>query len=262
MGRGDLVPRIITNFSIALQSQAGGGFDSAWPVNLSETGLCVRYKKQLSEKATVHLRIHLSEQVLAFEVLGQVVWVRFDEINKVYYCGIGFTDISPDQVDWIRGYVETGSKTLLDFLSEFPLFEAFSYDDCKDLLRIVTLRELDKKEILYVEGTSDVDLQGLFIVQSGLLSIFKGKTYSREKQLTLVSAGQIFGETTLVTDQLHSATIMAVNAAKLIQINKIGFGLMLQEKPTLALKIMDLVARALAARLGRTTKKLFSPVNF
>ena len=55
---------------------------------------------------------------------------------------------------------------------------------------------------------------------------------------------------------------MAVNKTLLIQINKVGFMLIRKEQPDLGLKIMEVVARALAARLGRTTRKLFSPIRF
>ncbi len=261
MGRGDLVPRIITNFGVKIRRQSDELFFPAGPVNLSETGACLRLKRQVEVDQPVELRIKLAEHSAPMAMTGRIVWVREDSINRVYYCGLGFTNPDDDHLGQIKAYVEQGGEALLEFLSEFPLFGGFSREVCQSLLQIVTLRELEKREILYEDGTRDVDLQGLFIVQSGLLSIFKGHAHRPERQLAVVSPGQIFGETTLINDQPHSASIMAINDSRLIQINKVGFQLMRKQQPELALNIMEVAARALAARLGRTTKKLFSPLR-
>jgi len=262
MGRGDLVPRIVTRFAVRIRVAGEAGYRSAGPVNLSETGACLRLSHPVRVAQEVELHVELSASAGPMEMQGRVVWVRHDKINGVYYCGLGFENLDDEHLQRIRGYVEMGGEALLGFLSEFPLFKDFSREDCAALLRIVTQRELEKREVLYEEGTRDVDLQGLFIVQSGLLSIFKGHTPRPERQLAVASPGQIFGEATLVWDQPHSASIMAVNDSRLIQINKVGFQLMRKQRPELALHIMEAAARTLAQRLGRTTKKLFSPVNF
>ena len=260
MGKGDLVPRIITGFGVMIQCSEQEVFVRAWPVNLSETGACVRLDRPLEPGQTVQLQISMGGQARLLNVGGRITWVRQDSVNQVFYCGMGFVDLSESQLQEIRSFVQQNSETLLQFFSEFPLFADFSGDDCRDLLKIITLRDLNKREILYQEGTSDVDLQGLFIVRSGLLSIFKGQTHTPETQLAVVSAGQIFGEATLVRKQPHTASVMAVNKSSLIQINKVGFQLLRRQQPALALKVMDVVARTLTSRLGRTTKKLFSAV--
>lgn len=262
MGKGDLVPRIITHFGVSYRSRPEGNFVSAGPVNLSETGLCLRLTQPLEVGQEIELEIQLGSNTPAVQTPGRVVWLRQDEINHVFYCGLGFTRISRELLEQIKDYVEMGGASLLKFFSEFPAFADFSSDDCRSLLRIVTLRELEKKEVLYVEDTSDADLQGLFVVQSGLLNIFKGRTCRPGRQLAVVSAGQIFGEATMINNQPHSASVMAVNDSQLIQINKMGFLLLREHEPELALKIVELTARSLVSRLGRTTRKLFSPAHF
>ena len=84
MGRGDLVPRIITNFAARIRYREGGPFGRAWPVNLSETGVCLRIIRETPVGQTVQLQINLDQQTAAMEVSGKIVWVRQDTINNVY----------------------------------------------------------------------------------------------------------------------------------------------------------------------------------
>ncbi len=261
MGQGDLVPRIITDFAIRVTRPKGKPPVKAWPVNLSETGLCLRLSQEPAVGEQVNLEIQMDPEGPPIVAAGKIVWVRPNHINPCFYCGVGFVDLRREHLAQIQQYVSEGTRWLVDFLYEFSLFAGFSQEDCGELIKITTLRQLKKQEILYEDGARDIDLQGLFIVHSGLLRIFKGHDARPERQLAVVSAGQIFGEVTLVTDQEHSATVMAVNPSCIIQINKLGFMALREKHPELGLKIMEVVAKSLAARLGRTTKKLFSPIR-
>jgi len=261
MGKGDCVPRIITDFTVEIGHTGSEAFTDACSVNLSETGVCVQLTRPLEIGQKVPLRIFIDLQTAPMNMVAEVVWVRPDPVNKTICCGLGFLNPDPDQLKLIRSYVQAGTQTLLDFLSEFPLFEALTLEDCQYLIRIITRRELAKREVLYYEGSRDTDMQGLFIVQSGLLAIFKGQKHDPQHQIAVVSPGQIFGESTLVIDQPHTASVMGVNPSTLIQINKLGLKYLKTDHPVLALKFMEVVARTLAGRLGRTTRRLFSPIK-
>jgi hypothetical protein len=261
MGKGNSVARIITDFSVGMRLTEYDKFTAAHSVNLSETGVCLQLTEPLEIGQQVQLRIIISTQTACMIMSAKVVWVRQDPVNETLCYGLGFVDPDPDQVGLIQFYVQAGTKILLNFFSEFPLFEALTLEDCQHLIRITTRRELAKREILYYEDSRDSDMQGLFIVQSGLLTIFKGKNHDPQRQIAVVSPGQVFGEYTLVLDQPHTATVMAVNASTLIQINKKGLQYLNVTHPSLALKFMEIVARTLATRLGRATRLLFSPLN-
>ena len=255
------MPRIITDFDVRIRLRRDKSFGRVWPVNLSETGVCIRLRLPVEEKQYVDLKITLGNEEDVMILFGRIAWVREDAVNQVYYCGIGFSSLSQKQLEKIRNYVDAGSEALMNLFSSFPLFNQFSHEDCRGLLRIVTLRRLQKKEFLYSDGEINMDLQGVFIVQSGLLSIFKGKKAKPHRRLAVVSPGEIFGEFTLLYETPHTATVMAVNDSTLIQINKMGFQLTKEENPALACKIMELVARSLAGNLKHATKKLFCPVR-
>ena len=255
-----MVPRIITSFGIELTRKGNKVVANVRPLNLSVKGLCIQADSELNEDEILSVFIQLGPHGDIVSCHVKVVWIRFDPILESYYYGLGFVDLSDEQRGLIVQYVEQGTKWLLEFMSEFPLFGDFSEDDCRELLHIITLRDLKYREVLYRAGERDTDLHGLFIVQAGLVSIFKDPEPSPDCQIATVSAGQIFGETSLVFDQEHSATVAAVNDTRLIQISKAGFIALKKKNPQVGLKVMEVVAKALASRLGRTTGLLFRPL--
>ncbi len=255
-----MTPRIITDFGIELLRDGKDAVQDIKPVNLSEKGLCVHATTELAEGELLKVAVQLGPRSEIINATVKVVWRRYDQPSDIWYFGLGFVDLSDHQRQVILAYVEEGAAWLLEFLSEFPLFAGFSYEDCQNLLHIITLRYLPRDEVLYRAGENDVDLHGLFIVQSGLVNIYKGSVPEPDKHLAVISAGQIFGESSLVCNQEHSATVAAVNNTFLIQLSKAGFNALKRKDPQLGLKVMEVVARSLAARLGRTTGMLFRPV--
>ena len=260
MGIG-LMPRILTRFKITWCRPDQREFAPAQPVNLSVTGSCLNISHPFEKGDELILSIALSNELATFEVKARVAWCRPAQHKNTWYIGLGFLNLSSDNQQLIQEFEKSNAENLLAFISEFPLFAELTYQDCHTLIKIITLRDLSRKEILFRQGQTNDDLQGLFIVQNGLLNIYKGQKTEPSHQLGVVSAGQVFGETTLVNDQPHSATVQAVNDTTLIQISKIGFAVIRKQNPALALKIMEVVAQTLSARLGRTTKMLFAPIK-
>lgn len=230
-------------------------------MNLSPSGACVRVNALVQEGQSVELYLRLCPDGMAMPVKGQVIWTREDPDEKGLAIGVGFEDVDSALQSLIRDYVEIAESSLLRFLSEFPLFCEFSREDCRRLIYVITRRTLEKEQTLYKQDTTDTELQGLFVVQSGLLAIYRGRRRTKASQLAVVSPGQVFGEATLICDQPHSASVVAVNDTELLQIQKKGFQQLREEDAYLAMKIYDVVSRVLIQRLGRTTKRLFSPVS-
>lgn len=254
-----MVPRIITEFGVELSVDIDKTA-IARPLNLSEKGLCVQTSELLHDGQLLNVSIKLGQGADALNSPVKVVWRREDKELGIFYYGLGFVNLDSAKRQIILDYVRQGAVWLLEFLSEFPLFSELSHDDCLDLLKIITLRDLAKNEVLYRSGDSDNDLHGLFIIHTGLLNIFKSPKAKPDSHLATISAGQIFGESSLVLDQPHSATVVAVNDSRLIQISKAGFMALKKKNPQLGLKIMEIVTKVLIARLGRTTSMLFRPI--
>ncbi|MBZ0291689.1 MAG: cyclic nucleotide-binding domain-containing protein [Anaerolineae bacterium] len=83
-----------------------------------------------------------------------------------------------------------------------------------------------------------------YVVQEGEVKIlYKGRV------LDTLSAGDIFGEMSLVDDSPRSAEVIAATDCKVVPIDEERFMFMVHETPTFALKVM----RVMADRLRRMT---------
>ncbi|MBN1846674.1 MAG: cyclic nucleotide-binding domain-containing protein [Sedimentisphaerales bacterium] len=251
---------MITDQGVRIRLQRTKPFGRVWPVNLNETGVCIRMRLCVQKEQWLEMQLELGDEEPLY-IPGQVEWVREDPAGGIYYCQIRFANLNAHQSQKIRAYMETGTESLAAFFSHFPLFEKFSPQDCRRLLGIVTLRELPKKDFLYMQGSNDLDVQGLFIVCAGLLSIYRGRKFKPERQLTVVSPGEIFGEFSLLHGRAHSSTVLAINDTVLVQINKEGYEMMRLDDPSVALKVMEAAARSLSDRLNRATQRLFCPAR-
>ena len=61
--------------------------------------------------------------------------------------------------------------------------------------------------------------------------------------------------------QPHSASIRAVNDSELIEVSRETYDQLKAQHPGVAMKLMEVMLKVLAKRLGRTTKMLFSPTR-
>ncbi len=252
---------VVAKFVICMRLNEADNFIATRPIKLSETELSLQTQLKVEVGQEVQCRVKLCQIDKPMIIDAVVTETSYDDVNDLMFCVCKFVDIDRTYSEEIKLFNVQTAFSLSHFLAEFPLFEDFTQQDCETLAKFVTYRELEKKQVLYYEKTTDSHMQGLFIVQSGLLSIYKGKKHRPDKQIAVVSPGQIFGENTLVTDQPHTATIAAVNESTLIQISKIGFQRLKEKYPELGLKFMEIVARTLSKRLGRTTKLLFNPIE-
>lgn len=92
----------------------------------------------------------------------------------------------------------------------------------------------------------------MYLVLSGNLQISKRVTQGADRVLATLGRGQYVGELSLLTGAQRSATIRALEATEVIEIDQHGFLQLLQDQPHLC---MDLLQQ-LAHRLRDTTEEL------
>ncbi|MFN4150784.1 MAG: Crp/Fnr family transcriptional regulator, partial [Candidatus Sericytochromatia bacterium] len=99
-----------------------------------------------------------------------------------------------------------------------------------------------KKNIVFHEGDYG---DALYIIKNGRIKIAKVAIDGREKTLTILKAGDFFGEMAIFDDMPRSATAEAMDHdVKLLSISKNDFEQLIMSTPSIAIRIMkDLTRR-------------------
>jgi putative oxidoreductase len=86
-----------------------------------------------------------------------------------------------------------------------------------------------------------------YVIQSGRVRVFRETADRIQTNLTELAAGAYFGEVALVTGQARSASVEALEDAKLIKVSKEEFDRLLDQNPQLARHIIQQMAAWLVA---------------
>jgi CRP/FNR family cyclic AMP-dependent transcriptional regulator len=142
----------------------------------------------------------------------------------------------------------------LYFLIEFPIFRDF---DGNDIDALATRCE----ELSFSTGSSVVKegepADAMYILKSGVLEVCRNIN-GETKSINLLSAGEFFGEMSLIDGGPRSADVVCKEAAVLIRLSSDAFRALKKEQPATALKIADVLLKALSFRVRRSTARALS----
>lgn len=105
-------------------------------------------------------------------------------------------------------------------------------------------RRAEADELIFIEGD---DCQGLYVIFSGSLKIFKLSAQGREQVLTVEQAGGVVAELPVCDGGPYPASCKSMEPSVLLFISKQDFRRSCQEDPELALKVLA----SFGARLRR-----------
>ncbi len=134
-------------------------------------------------------------------------------------------------------------------LEPIPLFSSLSRDEQALIEQYSRLVGYKRGDLVYQEGTKP---EAFFIIISGRFRLFT-KARGREKEHTILYfyRGEHFGETSLLTGNVHSASIEAKTDGVLLKINADDFQKLLKQIPAFALQLSRSLGRHLTrAELG------------
>lgn len=143
-----------------------------------------------------------------------------------------------------------------DVLRRIPIFQSLSDVQIAKLARLTTLRLCRKDEVIFYE---DEEGDFLFVILQGrvkvtLLGIPDRFTrgYGREVVLSILAAGDFFGEMALVDNEPRSATAVAVEDSQLLCLHRNDF----QGSISDWRGVVQALLRSLTARLRRANHQL------
>jgi CRP/FNR family cyclic AMP-dependent transcriptional regulator len=136
-------------------------------------------------------------------------------------------------------------------LKSVPLFASLAPEELQALGSMIMRRSAPRGSAIVREGEA---ADALFVVVTGRVKVMVGESDGKETILSILGAGEFFGEMGLIDDNPRSATVLAVEPCELLVITRRDFRRCLVENARLAMAVM----RVLVQRLREADRKIGS----
>jgi len=142
----------------------------------------------------------------------------------------------------------------VDLLQRVPLFRKLGFTETMALSSICKIEHKpDGAVILHQDSLG----QALYIIKEGAAVVRRHDPVSGgEKELATLAQGDLFGEMSLIDDQLVSADVVAKGAIELLVIPRRDFERLLAGNDKLSVKVYRCFCAALSDRLRKANAKL------
>src|SRR5258708_27788390 len=136
-------------------------------------------------------------------------------------------------------------------LKTVPLFASFPEDQLRVLATVVSRRSAPRSNtIMAAGGPTD----SLYLVLSGRLKVMMSDSDGKEVILSLLGAGEFFGEMGLIDDEPRSASVVTIEPCELLSLAKRDFKKALAENFEMTMAVM----RGLVRPLRQADRKIGS----
>ena len=132
----------------------------------------------------------------------------------------------------------------LAILKRIPLFSSCSDEQLQLVAERSRLVEYKKGERIYHEGDR---ADAFYVVTSGRLQVFT-LIDGQKHLLSVLHNGDTLGEISLLTGEVHSATVEALNDTLILQLEKQDFDELINRIPSLVLYLSRLLSKRLRTR--------------
>jgi len=137
----------------------------------------------------------------------------------------------------------------IDFLRQVDLFKNLEEGELEQIRSIIAVRSFPKHSLLFLENSEG---DGLYLIKSGAVKIFRATEEGREKILAIFRRGDFFGEMSLLDGGLRSASAETMEKSVVMVLRRSEFIRLLERFPALSMKIIH----ALCRRLRRANEQI------
>ena len=123
----------------------------------------------------------------------------------------------------------------IELLRRCPLFAGLREEDLKRIRAIASLRQIEKKEILFSDGE---ETKGFYVILSGKVKLFKVSPEGKEQILHIVSAPDAFAEAALFLEGTYPAFAEAMTDCQLLYFPKRDFIQLIEKNPQLSINMI------------------------
>ncbi|MBN2191071.1 MAG: patatin-like phospholipase family protein, partial [Candidatus Aureabacteria bacterium] len=127
-------------------------------------------------------------------------------------------------------------------LRKFYLFDKLSDSDISEILPCLENRSCRRGECIIRAG--DIN-ECLYLIKSGQVSISRAEEDSQDKILSVLTAGECFGEMSIITNEKISANVVSMLDTQLLVLRKTRFLKLLEKYPSIALNLSLILSKRL-----------------
>jgi nitrite reductase/ring-hydroxylating ferredoxin subunit len=128
-------------------------------------------------------------------------------------------------------------------LASVPLFADLDQAELDGLESFTFRKQFAAGEMIMEEGRTG---NGLYVVLSGSVEVVQGIMSPRPQRLRVLGPGEPFGEIALLGDWKRSASVRAIDDVECMGMDRWAFLAHLKTKPTLAIRVLQMLAGRLA----------------
>ncbi len=148
--------------------------------------------------------------------------------------------------------------TIATTLRRVPLFTGLNDAQLDYLVNRTVERKVGSNELLFSEGDP---CEGLFVVQSGNVRIFKSAASGREQVLAIEGPGSSIAELPVFDGGNYPASAQALNDGTVLFVSKQAFQSLCLQHPEVALKVLKVVGARLRRLVGIIEELSFTTVR-
>jgi CRP-like cAMP-binding protein len=145
----------------------------------------------------------------------------------------------------------------IHYLQQVDIFQDLSKAEMKEMDRTTTMSTCKRGKIFYQpEDTSEV----LFILKKGRVQLYRISPEGKKLVVATIGPGTIFGEMAIVGQQMHNTFAEAVEDCLLCVMSRYDVERLILRNPTVALRIMDVMAGRLVEAESRLEDMAFKGI--
>ena len=147
---------------------------------------------------------------------------------------------------------------LARLLGANPFFAGLGTEAIEAVSRLCVSRTLEPDQILFEKGEP---ADALYAVRRGQIRIATGTEAGRRLTLNLLGPGDVFGEIALLDAGPRTADAIAAEATELFVVRRRDFVELLQQRPAVAVRIIELLCERLRWMSERMEETVLLPVS-
>jgi CRP-like cAMP-binding protein len=145
----------------------------------------------------------------------------------------------------------------LRLLRSVPLFKGLSDRELREIAELAKVRKYPARVAIVTQGEPAL---ALFAIVQGRVKVVSCSPDGRDTVLGIMDEGEVFGEIALIDGGPRSATCTALERCELVAIDRAPFLALLETSPSIAIKLLHVLAERLRRLSQRSEDAAFLDV--